>query len=127
MKPFPWRAGMLDLHGHRILAVGPDGTPSVWAVERYGEPRIIHYHPFMGDLWKHCRPDPDDGPTKGAFLEAVREKFGLPDLCILRDRSGRWYPFDMGADAPIHGHEFLKGVGGSSEWSALEAAWKAAP
>lgn len=74
-----------------------------------------------------AKPDPKDGPTKGGFLDAVREKLGLPSLCILRDRSGRWYPFDMGSDAPVHGHEFLKDVGGSSEFSALEAAWKAAP
>lgn len=118
---------MRDTTGLRVLEVGDDGLPSVWAVELYGEPRIVRRTEEMGDVWIRARPDKNDGPTKGGFLETVREKLGLPDLCILRDRSGRWYPFDMGADSPVHGHESLKDVGGSSEFAALEAAWKAAP
>lgn len=130
MKPFPWRPGMLDLNGHRILAVGPDGRPLVWAVERYGEPRIIHYQPFMGDLWERCQPDPNDGATKGALLDAVREAWGAPAAQVTP--YVRWDPhaqrtvidewmvcLNDAEDRMFRGHSY--------EFAALLAAWEAAP
>lgn len=128
---FPWRAGMLVVGagraaGETLRLCWDDALQEMLghASEGYlGE--IVDDNVY--ELINAARVVEADGPTKGALLEAAREKLGMPDLCILRERSGRWYPHDMGSDAPIHGHEFLKGVGGPTEFAAIWATWKAKP
>lgn len=128
MRPFPWRVGMLSINGHRVLAVGADGLPSVWAVERYGAPRIIHYQPFMGDVWTRAKPDPKDGATKGAFLEAVREVYNDPHIGVSYETwiDGQNY-WRVGLDYEHPCRRAELGTDPDSEFAALEAAWKEAP
>lgn len=119
MKSFPWRAGM--------LAIACDGI---------GVRRVLW---VGGGLLGFCglrepaagyRPDPDDGATKGALLEAVREAFEAPAVQVTP--YVRWDPvarrtvidewmvcLNDADDRSFRGH--------SSEFAALMAAWQAAP
>ncbi len=126
MKGFPWRVGMLSTDGHRILAVGADGLPSVWAVERYGAPRIIHYAPFMGDVWTRARPVEDDGATKGALLEVVREAWKDPGVVCSPALTGQ-IQIEFWEVWPFARHLPDLIATGPTEFAALLAAWEAAP
>lgn len=109
MKPFPWRRGMtaIDERGERWLIVESDGKD-----------------------WAQCRPDPDDGATKGALLDAVRKAWAAPAAQVTP--YVRWDPhaqrmvidewmvcLNDAEDRMFRGH--------SSEFAALLAAWEAAP
>ena len=142
MKPFPWRPGMraIDAQGRPwrlyVGAVGllcaqgePEGYVARWA----GSPESAG-----------TRPDPDDGATRGALLDAVREAWGFPDLYPRRMSEGRaphvWSvtpptghepPFREGWGFVVgcaKGQELARRVGiQPSEFAALLAAWEAAP
>ena len=110
-----WMPGMLDAHGHRILTVDSCATPLAWAVERYGDPRIIHYQPFMGDLWTRCAPVLDDAATRGCLLALVREIHASLQSTEYVGDSDPVNPWRWGA------------YRGASEEAALVAALERAP
>ena len=78
-----------------------------------------------------AKPDPNDGPTKGGFLDAIRVAFGDPTIHTSYSFTWKkWYMYRnggvMGSD--LEGAEDRFSCGAfDDEWSALEAAWEAAP
>ena len=98
-KPFPWRPGMLDATSGLRWAQGGDHPCVVERRVRRGE----------------AQPDPNDGPTKGALLEVVRE--------IHHSLQSTEYVGDADPVQPWRWGSFR----GATEFAALEAAWLAAP
>ncbi len=120
VRAFPWRAGMraIDKDGRFWrLFHGPDATLFVQS-----EP------PSYCGEWERIRgalgaaPDPNDGATKGAFLEAVREAwgeaFGTGVINVRPYDATQWacYCCNMAMTEPQ-----------PTEFAALLAAWEAAP
>lgn len=128
MKPFPWRAGM------RTLATADEPARIIYAVLgtyptgiRVGDTRV---RPDVSAIRHDAQPDPDDGATKGALLEVVREAFDAPaaqvtpyvrwDPVARRTVIDEWMVcLNDADDRSFRGH--------ATEFAALEAAWRAAP
>lgn len=121
----PWRRGM------RLTATC-DGQPVAGTYVTAGYVWLDDVAPF-GE-WDHDRavafemlvnpqPDPTDGATRGAFLDAVREAYEDPTLCAIYDHEARVWNVGRWED---HGLA-LRGRGGPTEWDAIAAAWGARP
>lgn len=77
---------------------------------------------FACDLDSLHAPDPDDGATKGALLDAVREAWKDPGIHAEPVNVGPplwWHVYSGDSERRIGG--------GASEFAALEAARQAAP
>ena len=113
-KPFPWRAGMRSLSGLTVLLA--TASEVVRWVDRAG---VVY--DFRAQLWAlDEQPDPNDGATKGALLEVVRELWGAPMSFV------DWSPED-GWLCWIRTSETIASWSGATEFAALEAARVAAP
>lgn len=101
IKDFPWRRGMSSngavLTDADIVAVKQGDT--------YG-----------------MTPDRNDGATRGAFLDAVREAWGRPDICTRSNRAGTSWTINA-----IGTPDALLDIEESTEWDAIEAAWSVRP
>ena len=75
MKDFPWRAGMRDTMDRIVLSVH-GYTPTAWYSPVTGcvALRGLRHSPWEAD----AQPDPNDGATKGALLDVVRESWSAP-------------------------------------------------
>lgn len=117
MKPFPWRAGMRSLPmaddcARIVIGIDPGYVYGV----RAGDLRA---RPDCAALRYDAQPDPTDGTTLGALLQAVRAAYSDPRAYCMFSRSiGAWVFCSFGRD-PIESYV--------SEFSALLAAWEAAP
>lgn len=114
--PFPWRVGMRAIRHS-------DGVAGRVVACAFG---WIEVHE-TNYCWSptECRPDPDDGPTRGALLDAVREVWGDPGAYCAPVRTGDgwlvWADDDGQPDSKSSvGH-------GPTEFAALVAAYNAAP
>lgn len=81
MKPFPWRAGMraIDRRGNpwRVYADGFSG------LRGQGEPAGYTADWLSVAELLGAMPDPNDGATRGAFLDAIREAWRLPTAHVV--------------------------------------------
>lgn len=102
MKPFPWRRGMTAI----------DERGELWLVESDTK------------NWAQCRPDPNDGATRGALLDAVREVWKDPDAYAYHDDDEWCVP--IAHNGTFNANDWLL-FAGPSEFAALLAAWEAAP
>lgn len=129
MKPFPWRAGMraIDRRGNpwRVYADGFSG------LRGQGEPAGYTADWLSVAELLGAMPDPNDGATRGAFLDAIREAWGEPLIYIQWSYTWKkWYPYRRGdtLGTGVEGDDRRFTLGGfDSEWDALMAAWEAAP
>lgn len=126
MKPFPWRPGMRAINAQGRpwrLYVGADGLlcaqgePEGYVARWVGSPESVG-----------ARPDPADGATKGALLDAVREAWGDPHISVVpveryNANSDRWEMVGWS----VRGCVRDRLAQGASEFDALLAAWEAAP
>lgn len=120
---FPWRAGMLavlntGIARGQVLRVRPDGRLDVWcAVPAQRQARVV----WSPDT---CHPDPEDGATLGALLQALQERLdaqGLPqagDVYLQPQTNGPgWVVFRRGRPTDTCG-----GLGGPPKWKPLAVA-----
>jgi len=89
MKDFPWRAGMKRLcrpeQFDRVLEVAITTDGAVWlclatdalGVVEHGE-APLEWAPWGWVKGSETAPDPNDGATKGALLDVVRESWNAP-------------------------------------------------
>lgn len=112
MKPFPWRSGMRTMCGLRVIEADLR-TLMGW---RVGDGVVC-------GLRGAYQPDPTDGATKGALLDAVREVWGEPGIhlayCWVAAVNGYLW---VVADHHRHVYAYA-----DTEFAALEAARQAAP
>ncbi len=137
MKPFPWRAGMRRLCDRedfdRVLEVVTTSDGNLWLCVETDEQGALE----NGDASpSRCRgwiraaagePDANDGATKGAFLDAIREAWDAPCLHVRPEigQSGAviWRAWNGAPLVDVAGCD----ITGPTEFSALLAAWEAAP
>lgn len=116
--PFPWRAGM--------RAIDKNGTP--WRIYQGAGGLCAQGEPagYCGD-WEgiapllEAKPDPDDGGTRGAFLEAIREAFKDPGLGISYSEDYRRWQVSRTTRKCFA--EIVATA--KTEFKALQAAWDA--
>lgn len=99
----PWRAGMLDTDGYIVVSAPEDVTAEL--ARPYGSL-------FMG---RPGIPDLSDAATRGAVLEALRERLGDPRAHLV---PGDDWEVRSGDGAGLYGD-------GETEAAALVAAWEA--
>jgi hypothetical protein len=84
--------------------------------------------PILEDALAQARPDPNDGPTRGGFLEAIRERYADPHIGISFESGidGQSY-WRVGLDYEHPCGRAELGTHPTSEMAALQAAWDTAP
>lgn len=127
MKPFPWRVGMAF-----ASRVKDDGCLTA---DRLCEGQTSNNgFPISDEELQAARPDPTDGATKGALLDAVREAWGCPmiSICAYDGPSGGWvveryHEGSVSWLTEAGTWDTCNPLVRASEFEALEAARMAAP
>jgi len=91
--------------------------------DEFGLPAVVNR--TVEHVPPDAHPDLSDGPTKGALLERVRERWGAP-FAIAQNMEGYDGEFGWVVTVPLVGH-WSHWPRGDTEGLALAAAWHAAP
>jgi len=123
---FGWCAGMRTTDGIRVLAVGSDGVPTMWAKIGSLDNALLSIG-FGSDAvpWPEwSEPDLLDDATKGALLGLVRQEWRDPLIYVTVQAGGDLVEYEV-CRPLVHGS---KGIGFDvTEGLALCDALRSAP